>query len=85
MGLPGDRVQFRQGVVYINDRAVPREPLDDSPDWRPLESGELVHVDRDLNVSSRFVLEKPPAHRLWFPIRRVRDLVRDVAHRVSLR
>lgn len=27
IGLPGDRIQMRDGVLYINDEAVPREPL----------------------------------------------------------
>jgi signal peptidase I len=26
IGLPGDRIQMRDGVLYINDEAVPREP-----------------------------------------------------------
>src|SRR5688572_2619957 len=29
VGLPGDRVQLRQGILYINDQAVPRERIDD--------------------------------------------------------
>ncbi|WP_417684296.1 signal peptidase I [Roseibium sp.] len=29
IGLPGDRVQVKDGVVYINDVAVPRERIDD--------------------------------------------------------
>ncbi|MEM7728606.1 MAG: signal peptidase I [Pseudomonadota bacterium] len=27
IGLPGDRIQVRQGQLYINDAAVPREPV----------------------------------------------------------
>jgi signal peptidase I len=27
VGLPGDRMQVKQGVLYINDQAVPRVPL----------------------------------------------------------
>jgi signal peptidase I len=29
IGLPGDRVQFRDGVLYLNDEAVPREDAGD--------------------------------------------------------
>lgn len=29
IGLPGDRIQMRDGVLYINDTAVPKEKLDD--------------------------------------------------------
>lgn len=40
------------------------EPMDEDPGWRSLEPGELVHVDDDLRVRSRMVLDGPPAHRL---------------------
>jgi len=29
IGLPGDRIQMREGVLYINDVAVPKEKIDD--------------------------------------------------------
>jgi len=29
IGLPGDRIQVKQGVVYINDRPVARKPMPD--------------------------------------------------------
>jgi signal peptidase I len=29
VGFPGDRVQMREGVLYINDRAVPKERIED--------------------------------------------------------
>ena len=41
---------------------VASEPLDDSPDWRLLASGELVHVAGDLAVTSELVVDSPPAH-----------------------
>jgi predicted glutamine amidotransferase len=40
------------------------EPMDEDPGWRSLEPGELVHVADDLRVTSRMVLDEPPAHRL---------------------
>ncbi|THJ63990.1 class II glutamine amidotransferase [Candidatus Frankia alpina] len=43
---------------------VASEPMDDHPDWRPLHSGELVHVGSGGQVSSVTVLPDPPAHRL---------------------
>jgi len=43
---------------------VASEPLDDNPEWRLLEPGELVHVGPDLDVSSRIAVENPPAHVL---------------------
>jgi signal peptidase I len=29
IGLPGDRIQVKQGVLYINDKQVERQPIDD--------------------------------------------------------
>jgi signal peptidase I len=29
IGLPGDRIQMREGVLYINDVAVPKQKIDD--------------------------------------------------------
>ncbi len=40
------------------------EPMDEDPGWRSVEPGELVHVADDLRVTSRMVLDEPPAHRL---------------------
>jgi predicted glutamine amidotransferase len=40
---------------------VASEPLDEHPDWRLLDSGELLHVDGNLQVSSRQTLDQPPA------------------------
>jgi predicted glutamine amidotransferase len=40
------------------------EPLDDHPDWRLLEPGELVHVGPDLSVTSRIAVDRPPAQVL---------------------
>jgi hypothetical protein len=43
---------------------VATEEMDDDPGWRPLGSGELLHVDGNLRVTSRRVLEAAPAHQL---------------------
>lgn len=40
---------------------IASEPLDGSPDWRQLDSGELVHVSPDLHVTSHIVVDRPPA------------------------
>jgi predicted glutamine amidotransferase len=40
------------------------EPMDDDPGWRPLRSGELLHVDRALRVTSKIALPDPPARPL---------------------
>jgi glutamine amidotransferase len=43
---------------------IASEPMDDDPWWRLIAPGELVHVDRGLEVSSRLVLPHAPAHQL---------------------
>jgi glutamine amidotransferase len=51
----------------LGDRAaviLASEQMDEDPGWRGLEPGEIVHVNADLEVSSRVVLEEPPAHQL---------------------
>ncbi|BBZ51339.1 class II glutamine amidotransferase [Mycobacterium heidelbergense] len=48
----------RSSVVFAT------EPMDDDPRWRPLEPGELVHVDAGLTITRDVVLPDPPAHPL---------------------
>ena len=43
---------------------VASEQMDEDPGWRALESGELLHVDPELNVTTTRALERPPAHQL---------------------
>jgi predicted glutamine amidotransferase len=43
---------------------VATEQMDDDPGWSPLASGELMHVDGDLRVTRRRVIDGPPAHPL---------------------
>ncbi|MFF9123823.1 class II glutamine amidotransferase [Streptomyces sp. NPDC014889] len=43
---------------------VASERMDDNPGWRPLEAGELLHVDSGLHTAGRLVLPEPPAHPL---------------------
>ena len=40
---------------------VASEPLDEHPDWRLLEVGELLHVSGDLSVTSQIVVDERPA------------------------
>jgi glutamine amidotransferase len=51
-------LQQHPAVVIASER------MDDSPDWRPLRSGELIHVTRELAVHSQLLLDRPPAQRL---------------------
>jgi glutamine amidotransferase len=43
---------------------VASERMDDNPGWRRLAPGELLHVGRDLGVTSHLALPHPPAHLL---------------------
>jgi predicted glutamine amidotransferase len=43
---------------------VATERMDEDTGWRALASGELLHVDADLRVTRRGVLDSPPAHPL---------------------
>jgi predicted glutamine amidotransferase len=43
---------------------VATERMDEDPGWRPLQSGELLHVDGELNVRISRPLPEPPRHLL---------------------
>ncbi|WP_045875501.1 class II glutamine amidotransferase [Pseudofrankia sp. DC12] len=43
---------------------VASERMDDSPGWRPMEPGELLHAGPDLRVTRRIALPDKPAHQL---------------------
>ena len=62
---PHGRIRVHSGDL-ANQRAVviATERLDDDPAWTALDSGELLHVDADLGVTRRQVLDGPPAHPL---------------------
>jgi glutamine amidotransferase len=62
--------ELRVSSQHLADRpavVVASEPMDDDPGWRALNSGELLHVDSDLNVSIQPVLNEPPTHPLTPP------------------
>ncbi|MGW1072070.1 class II glutamine amidotransferase [Streptomyces sp. NPDC002537] len=74
-GQHGDRHLDHSGTkgrmrVHSQDLAgtpavvVASERMDDNPRWRPMESGELLHVGPRLGITSQVVLRDPPAHRL---------------------
>jgi len=43
---------------------IASERMDPTADWRLLESGELIHVDSELRVSSTIAVSGPPAQML---------------------
>jgi glutamine amidotransferase len=59
----GSRVRTEEGV----DRplvVLASERMDADPGWRLLASGELLHISDTLRVSTRLILEHPPARPL---------------------
>ncbi|MDQ6438010.1 signal peptidase I [Mesorhizobium sp. LHD-90] len=44
IGLPGDRIQMREGVLYINGEAVPREKVGE------INNRDVTEVDRPVDV-----------------------------------
>jgi predicted glutamine amidotransferase len=58
-------VRVRSGDLATRPAViVATEQMDEGAGWRELGSGQLLHVDRDLNVSLTTVLERPPARPL---------------------
>ncbi|HTI22519.1 MAG TPA: class II glutamine amidotransferase [Kutzneria sp.] len=59
------RIRARSGdLVRQPAVVVASEPMDESPGWQELRSGELLHVDGHLTCTRRIVLERPPRHPL---------------------
>lgn len=72
-GMSGDALEqvSSHGTKVRSEHAATRptvvvasEVMDSDQGWRPLRSGELVHVAPTLECSSRIVLDSPPAHPL---------------------
>ncbi len=60
-----DRICVRSEA--LSDRpavVVATERMDDDPGWRSLRCGELLHVDGELRVSRRQIIDEPPADPL---------------------
>jgi glutamine amidotransferase len=58
MRIHSDTLADIPAVVLASER------MDDNPAWRPMTSGELLHVGPDLRSTSRVILPDRPAHRL---------------------
>ena len=60
-----DRIRVRSEALSERPAVVvATERMDDDPGWRPLRSGELLHVDGELGVSCRQIIDDPPARPL---------------------
>jgi glutamine amidotransferase len=52
---------FSGQLAILPATVIASQPMDKTQDWRMLQSGELIHVDQDLNVTSQVVVDGPPA------------------------
>jgi predicted glutamine amidotransferase len=57
------RVQSRE-LSILAATVIASERMDSSPGWRLLESGELVHVDSGLQVTTTIAVPDPPAQMI---------------------
>jgi glutamine amidotransferase len=58
-------VRVRSGeLAHAPAVIVASERMDEDPGWRELESGELLRIDHELRVTTKRLLERPPAHQL---------------------
>ena len=65
IGLPGDRIQMREGVLYINDVAVPKEKIDDYVETIGEETRNVPRYRETLpNGVSYDVLDRDPQGNL---------------------
>ena len=55
---------FSGQLSVLPATVIASQPMDTNPLWRLLESGELIHVDSDLGVSSAIAVPEPPAQML---------------------
>jgi signal peptidase I len=60
IGLPGDRIQMKDGVLYINDEAVKRERVDDWISDEDNNASDPKRVTR--SSSSRSIRASLPGH-----------------------
>jgi glutamine amidotransferase len=52
---------FSGALSIISTTVIASERMDSNPSWRLLESGELIHVDSELRISSTIAVPDPPA------------------------
>jgi signal peptidase I len=65
IGLPGDRIQMREGVLYINDVAIPKEKTDDYVETIGEETRNVPRYRETLpNGVSYDVLDRDPQGNL---------------------
>ncbi|MBB2938081.1 glutamine amidotransferase [Amycolatopsis bartoniae] len=62
---PEGRIRARSGALADHPAVVvASEKMDENPGWQNLRSGELLHVDGQLTLTRRVILDRPPRHQL---------------------
>jgi predicted glutamine amidotransferase len=59
----GMRVQAQE-LSFLPAAVIASERMNTNAAWRLLESGELIHIDSELNISSTIAVPDPPAHMI---------------------
>jgi glutamine amidotransferase len=58
-------MRVRSGeLAHVPCVVIASERMDEDAGWRPLQPGELLHVDGDLKISSTTPFDHPPANQL---------------------
>lgn len=55
---------FSGQLSILPSTVIASQPMDTNPLWRLLDSGELIHVDPHLNLTSMIAVPDPPAEML---------------------
>jgi glutamine amidotransferase len=55
---------FSGQLSILPSTVIASQPMDTNPLWRLLDSGELIHVDEHLNITSTIAVPDPPAEML---------------------
>jgi predicted glutamine amidotransferase len=71
-GAPGFDQRSTSGITRVFSgqlsilpaTVIASQPMDSNPGWRMLASGELIHVDPELRVTSEIAVPDPPARML---------------------
>jgi glutamine amidotransferase len=73
-GTDGHMRIHSRSLIDVPAVVVASERMDDHPQWRLMDPGELLHVGPDLQLTHRIALPNPPAHQLT-----LKDLRPDAA------
>jgi glutamine amidotransferase len=69
---PGEALRSASGTMRVQSRelsfhqaaVIASERMDANPSWRLLEPGELIHIDRELKVTSTIAVPDAPVHMI---------------------